>query len=201
VTGGQEGRLQETLSWNGPDDAPVLVEERTWTWSGVSSAAWRLSLDFALSPAGDQPVSLGSPGSNGRHEGGYGGFFWRLPECGGATVWTPAGAGESEVHGTVTPWLAWAGDFGTGTLEDGTPDGGTPVGSATLVFVPAEGSTDPWFVRVDGYPGVGQSLAWDTPVIAEPGSPVQRSITVFVADGILGTADIESLINRRGNRS
>jgi hypothetical protein len=187
VTGGQDGRLRETLTWNGPDDAPVLVEERTWTWSGVSSAAWQLSLDFALSPAGDQPVSLGSPGSNGRHEGGYGGFFWRLPECGGATVWTPAGAGESEVHGSVTPWLAWAGEFGAG--------------SATLVFVPSEGSTDPWFVRADGYPGVGQSLAWDTPVIAEPGSPVQRSITVFVADGILGTADIESLINHRGNRS
>ncbi|MDQ0674184.1 putative dehydrogenase [Pseudarthrobacter siccitolerans] len=201
VTGGPEGRLQETLSWNGPDDAPVLVEERTWTWSGVSSATWRLSLDFALSPAGDQPVSLGSPGSNGRHEGGYGGFFWRLPECGGATVWTPAGAGESEVHGSVTPWLAWAGEFGAGTLEDRTSDGGTSGGSATLVFVPAEGSTDPWFVRADGYPGVGQSLAWDRPVIAEPGNPVQRGITVFVADGILGTADIESLVNRRGNRS
>jgi hypothetical protein len=67
--------------------------------------------------------------------------------------------------------------------------------------VAAAESTDPWFVRVDGYPGVGQSLAWDTPVIAEPGHPVQRSITVFVADGILDTADIETLINRQGNRS
>ncbi|WP_461190421.1 DUF6807 family protein [Arthrobacter sp. Z4-13] len=188
LTGGPDGGLRETLSWNGPHGAPVLVEERTWTWSGVSSAVWRLSLDFALSPAGDQPVSLGSPGSNGRHEGGYGGFFWRLPECDGASVWTPAGAGESEVHGSVTPWLAWAGKF---------PGGG----SATLVFVPAGDFTDPWFVRVDGYPGVGQSLAWDTPVMAEPGTPVQRSITVFVADGILGTADIEALINRQGNRS
>jgi predicted dehydrogenase len=206
VTGGPDGRLQETLSWNGPDDAPVLVEERTWTWSGVSSAVWQLSLDFALSPAGDEPVSLGSPGSNGRHEGGYGGFFWRLPGCEGATVWSPAGSGESGVHGSVTPWIAWSGKFGSGkfgsgTVEDGTSDGGTSGGSATLVFVAAEDSTDPWFVRVDGYPGVGQSLAWDTPVIAEPGSPVQRSITVFVADGILDTADIESLINHRGNRS
>ncbi|MDQ0868084.1 putative dehydrogenase [Arthrobacter sp. V1I9] len=186
-SGGPAGRLQETLSWNRPGGSPILVEDRTWTWSSVSSSAWQLSLDFALSPAGDQPVSLGSPGSNGRHEGGYGGFFWRLPACDGAAVWTPAGAGESEVHGSLTPWLAWAGEF--------------PGGSATLIFVAAEGSTDPWFVRVDGYPGVGQSLAWDTPVISEPGTPVQRSITVFVADGILGTADIEALINRQGNRS
>ncbi|CCQ44814.1 oxidoreductase, NAD-binding Rossmann fold family protein [Pseudarthrobacter siccitolerans] len=187
AAGHHGGRLHETLNWNGPDGTAVLVEERTWAWSGVVSSAWQLSLDFALSPAGGKPVSLGSPGSNGRHEGGYGGFFWRLPECDGARVWTPAAQGESGVHGSVAPWLAWAGEFGAG--------------SATLVFVAAEGCTDPWFVRVAGYPGVGQSLAWDTPVIARPGSPVQRSITVFVADGILGTADIEALINRQGNRS
>ncbi|HET7782037.1 MAG TPA: DUF6807 family protein [Arthrobacter sp.] len=200
-TGGRDGKLQELLGWNGPDGAPVLVEERTWTWAGVSPSIWRMSLDFALSPAGGQPVSLGSPGSNGRLEGGYGGFFWRLPACEAATVWTSAGSGESGVHGSVTPWLAWAAKFDGGAPVGGASGAGAPAGSATLVFVAAEGSTDPWFVRVDGYPGVGQSLAWDTPVIAEPGRPVQRSITVFVADGILGTTDIEALINQQGNRS
>jgi hypothetical protein len=184
---GREGRLQENLSWNGPDGTPILMEERSWAWTGVAPSIWRLSLDFALSPAGDRPVSLGSPGSNGRFEGGYGGFFWRLPHCGDAAVWTPAGAGESQTHGSVTRWLAWSGKF------DGGP--------ATLVFVAPQGSTDPWFVRVDGYPGVGQSLAWDTPVIARPGSPVRRSITVFVADGTLSTTDIEDLINQQGEPS
>lgn len=184
---GQEGSLHEILDWNGPDGAPVLVEERTWAWSAVERSIWRLSLDFALSPAGDKPVSLGSPGSNGRFEGGYGGFFWRLPACGDAAVWTTAGSGESETHGSVTRWLAWAGRF------DGGP--------ATLVFVAPEGATDPWFVRSEGYPGVGQSLAWDSPVVAEPGNPVRRQITVFVADGILATADIEALINQQGDPS
>ncbi|TLM72358.1 DUF6807 family protein [Pseudarthrobacter sp. NamB4] len=198
-TGGRDGRLRETLSWNRPHGGPVLTEDRTWTWTGVSPSVWRLSLDFALSPAGNQPVSLGSPGSNGRFEGGYGGFFWRLPECKDATVWTPAGAGESEVHGSVTPWLAWAANFPAGTSGAAT-DARTP-GSATLVFVAEKDSTDPWFVRVDGYPGVGQSLAWDTPVIARPGEPVKRSVTVLVADGILGTTDIEALINQQGNHS
>ncbi|MBT2565439.1 PmoA family protein [Arthrobacter sp. ISL-85] len=194
---GHEGRLQETLSWNGPDGAPILVEERTWAWSGVDPSIWRLSLDFALSPAGDKPVSLGSPGSNGRFEGGYGGFFWRLPECADAKVWTPAGSGESETHGSVGRWLAWTGKFDGGKFDGGKFDGGP----ATLVFVAPEGSTDPWFVRMDGYPGVGQALAWDAPVIARPGSPVQRSITVFVADGILATPDIEALINHQGDPS
>jgi hypothetical protein len=187
AAGGHGGTLQETLSWKGPDGAPILVEERTWAWSGVAPAVWRLSLDFALSPAGNKPVSLGSPGSNGRFEGGYGGFFWRLPACEGATVWTPAGSGESATHGSVTRWLAWAGTF------DGGP--------ATLVFVAPDHAADPWFVRVDGYPGVGQSLAWDSPVIARPDSPVRRGITVFVADGILATPDIEALLNHQGDPS
>ena len=192
--GGQEGRLQENLAWHGPDGSPVLLEERTWAWSGVAPSIWRLSLDFSLSPARDQPVSLGSPGSNGRFEGGYGGFFWRLPACGDAAVWTPAGTGEQETHGSVTRWLAWSGKFdGPGKFDgSGKFDGGP----ATLVFVAPEGATDPWFVRSEGYPGVGQSLAWDRPVIAAPGNPVRRRVTVFVADGILATTDIETLINQ-----
>ncbi|WP_258803320.1 DUF6807 family protein [Pseudarthrobacter sp. NS4] len=191
TSGGPGGKLQETLSWNGPDGVPVLTEDRTWSWHGTSPSVWSLSLEFALSPAGNQPVSLGSPGSNGRHGGGYGGFFWRLPECHDAAVWTPAGAGESAVHGSVARWLAWSGKFGAGTDD----------GDATLVFVAPGDSTDPWFVRAEGYPGVGQSLAWDSPVIAEPGNPVRRKISVFVADGILGTTDIEDLINQQGDLS
>lgn len=150
-------------------------------------------------------MSLGSPGSNGRHQGGYGGFFWRLPECPGATVWTPgvageASTGEAAVHGSVTPWLAWSGSFNAGTSDGGTEDSAAS-GTATLVFVASEGSADPWFVRVDGYPGVGQSLAWDSPVIAEPGTAVRRSVTVFIADGILATQDIETLIKSQGDNS
>jgi predicted dehydrogenase len=191
VSGGSGGTLQETLSWKGPDGTPVLAEDRTWSWQGISPTTWGLSLEFALSPAGNHPVSLGSPGSNGRHEGGYGGFFWRLPECRSAAVWTPDGTGESGVHGSVARWLAWSGKFGPGTAD----------GEATLVFVAPRGSTDPWFVRKDGYPGVGQSLAWDTRVIAEPGNPVRRKISVFIADGILNTTDIEALLNQQGDLS
>lgn len=192
-----DGGLTEELSWNGPDGAPILTEQRTWTWAAVGPSVWRLTLDFALSPAGNRSVSLGSPGSNGRVGGGYGGFFWRLPECAGANVWTHSAAGESAVHGSIAPWLAWSGGFTAGTIDGGT----RPSGASTLVFVAAADSTDPWFVRVDGYAGVGQSLAWDAPVIAEPGVPVRRSVTVFIADGILGTEDIETLITTQGDNS
>ncbi|MGO4192785.1 DUF6807 family protein [Arthrobacter sp. YAF17] len=201
-----DGELAESLAWNGPDGAPLLAEQRTWTWAGVGPSLWRLTLDFALSPAGNQPVSLGSPGSNGRVGGGYGGFFWRLPACSGAKVWTPAGVGEAEVHGSVTPWLAWSGSFTAGTADGGHGPGSaadvhTVPGAATLVFVAAAGSTEPWFVRVEGYPGVGQSLAWDEPVIAHPGAPVHRTVTVYIADGILSTDDIQTLITSPGDNS
>lgn len=182
----EAGTLAEELSWNGPDGAPVLREQRNWTWAAVDPQTWRLSLEFILSPVGGEAVSLGSPGSNGRPQGGYGGFFWRLPTCKDADVWSPAGSGERALHGTVSQWLAWSGDFG-----------GKP---ATLVFVAPEECSDPWFVRVEGYPGVGQSLAWDRPVLLEPGESVRRNITVLVSDARLATPAIESLISTLESR-
>jgi predicted dehydrogenase len=182
-----EDSRTENLSWLGPDGNPVLSEKRQWNWTGVDPVTWRLTLRFTLSPAGSKPVTLGSPGSNGRHQGGYGGFFWRLPACQNADVRTALATGEMEVHGTVAPWLAWSADF------EGR--------AATLVFIAAGGSTDPWFVRVDGYPGVGQSLAWEEPVIAGPDTPVERSLSVLVADGRLSNSDVENLINSLGDNS
>ncbi len=182
-----DSSLSEELCWKGPDGVAVLREQRNWTWAAVDPQTWRLTLDFTLAPAGGVPVSLGSPGSNGRPQGGYGGFFWRLPACDGARVWSPAGSGEAALHGSVSRWLAWSGTF------DGEP--------ATLVFTAPEDCRDPWFVRVAGYPGVGQSLAWDEPVLLHPGESVHRSITVLVSDALLGTADIGSLIGALERRS
>lgn len=175
--------LRETLAWSGPDGADVLHEDRLWSWRALSPSAWQLTLDFTLRPATEKAVHLGSPGTHGRHEGGYGGFFWRLPENPDATVWTESASGEENVHGSTAPWLAWSGTFSEG--------------SATLVYVAAEESTDPWFVRVSGYPGVGQSLAWERPVITSSEAPVHRSVSVVIADGILGTAEIQQVLSDR----
>ena len=98
-----------------------------------------------------------------------------------------AAGGEPALHGSVSRWLAWSGTF------DGEP--------ATLVFTAPEDCGDPWFVRVAGYPGVGQSLAWDEPVVLHAGESVHRSITVLVSDARLGTADIDSLIAALERRS
>ncbi|WP_159707135.1 DUF6807 family protein [Arthrobacter sp. 18067] len=193
------GCRREQLSWLGPDGTPVLREQREWRWAAVGSSAWKLTLDFTLESATGRTVLLGSPGSNGRPQGGYGGFFWRLPQVGDATIWTPDARGEDAVHGSVAPWLAWSGTFDAGISGPAHVSGDPGLGHpATLVFLASPQAPDPWFVRHSGYPGVGLSLAWDAPVAAKPGRPVHRSVTVLVTDGFLATQDIEVLITTLG---
>lgn len=160
----------EQLRWDGPDGAAILHERRSWSWAPADDGAWTLRLRFTLTPAGSEPVSLGSPGSNGREAGGYGGFFWRLPPVQNAHIRTASATGEDAVHGSRTPWLAWSGDF------SGKP--------ATLVFTAPPEAADPWFVRAAGYPGVGSSLAWDAAVVLQPGESLSRSVTITIADGL-----------------
>ena len=165
-----EASRVEQLAWHGPDGAEILHETRTWGWSEAAHGAWKLTLSYTLTPAGTDPVSLGSPGSNGREAGGYGGFFWRLPPIADMSVRTAQASGEGAVHGSRAPWLACTGSF------DGRP--------VTLTFKAPPEASDPWFVRVEGYPGVGSSLAWDTALVLEPGESLTRTIAVTIADGI-----------------
>ncbi|MFJ4209716.1 DUF6807 family protein [Paenarthrobacter sp. NPDC089675] len=192
-----DGKRVEQLGWIGPDGTRILSEQRNWQWSAVGNSAWQLALDFTLEPAGGRTVLLGSPGSNGRSAGGYGGFFWRLPKVSDATIWTAEARGEDAVHGSIAPWLAWSGTFDAGSPAggNGTEHLGHP---ATLVFLASPQAQDPWFVRHSGYPGVGLSLAWDAPAAAEPGSPLHRTVRVLVIDGFLATQDIEQLITTLG---
>ncbi|MBG6185033.1 putative dehydrogenase [Arthrobacter sp. CAN_A214] len=173
--------LEEQLEWVGPDGRVLLTEDRRWTATGLSTTAWQLDLEFSLSPAGGRPVALGSPGSNGRIQEGYGGFFWRLPACSAVSVRTAHSSGEESVHGSTAPWLAWTADF----------EGRT----ATLIFIAGPDATDPWFVRHSGYPGVGLSLAWDSVVETRADMPLTRSVSVVVADGSLDDSEVSALVS------
>ncbi|MBE0010612.1 MULTISPECIES: DUF6807 family protein [unclassified Arthrobacter] len=170
--------LQENLVWSGPDGTALLDETRRWEGAPVNDTTWLLSLSFTLA-ARDARVDLGSPGSNGRAGGGYGGFFWRLPAAAEPEIRTEDAAGEAGVHGSTSPWLSFSAQF-SGS-------------EATLVFLAAPEAPDPWFVRSEGYPGVGLSLAWETPLTVAPGTPVTRTVRVLVADGRLDVAQITSL--------
>jgi predicted dehydrogenase len=169
--------LHQDLSWQAPDGSELLRERRTTRAGRVDHRTWRLDLATELTAVVD--ASLGGPGSNGAAGSGYGGFFWRLPACSAADVFTADREGEAAVHGSVSPWLAWTAEF--------------PEGAASLVFAAPAEAPDPWFVRLHGYPGVGSALAWDRPVILAAGESVRRSFTVWIADGTLAPSEAGAL--------
>ncbi|MBP1134950.1 putative dehydrogenase [Arthrobacter sp. PvP023] len=173
--------LHQELSWQAPDGSELLRELRTTRAGRVDARTWRLDLATELTAVVD--ASLGGPGSNGAAGSGYGGFFWRLPACSAASVFTADRQGEAAVHGSASPWLAWTGIF--------------PGGAASLVFAAPAEAPDPWFVRLSGYPGVGSALAWDRPVILAAGESVRRSFTVWIAAGTLSPAEAAELADHR----
>ncbi|MGN6128526.1 MAG: DUF6807 family protein, partial [Humibacter sp.] len=145
-TEANDGGVRHGLVWRGPSGKPVLDETRTLRWHPISFGgerrAWALELEVRLTPAaGNDEVLLGSPGSKGREAAGYGGFFWRFPDCSEVNVFTSDASGEDAVNGSVAPWLAFSAAFAAGPGEDGI---------ASIVFAGADRETaaDPWFVRV-----------------------------------------------------
>ena len=49
----------------------------------------------------------------------------------------------------------------------------------------AAAAGEPWFVRVSDYPGIGSALAWDRPVVLQPGDVLSRRFDIAIADGRL----------------
>lgn len=176
-----DGTLRQDLSWIGRDGSTLLREQRSIGWSALdetvlNETAWRLT--FASTLHAETDAVLNSPGSKGRVGGGYGGFFWRFPDCANVEVFTPDAGGEDEVHGRVSSWIAWSADFAAG------PGLG---GAATVVLVArdAKAAEEPWFVRLDSYPGLGSALAWDRPVDLATGDALSRRFEIAIADGRL----------------
>jgi hypothetical protein len=167
----------ERLRWVGPDGEVLLTERRAAT-ARPAPGGWELELATELVNATDRPLELGSPATNGRTGAGYGGLFWRLPPAHDPRVRTPDATGEPDVHGRTAPWLLW------------TEPGGEPF-SLALTGADAATRADPWFVRVEGYPGIGSQLAAEQPVPVPVGGAVARGLRVLVADGVLDRAAVE----------
>ncbi len=181
---GQENGFTQRLNWVGHGGSVELREQRSISWAAIDERTWRLVFESALHADGD--VTLNSPGSKGRPGGGYGGFFWRFPECHDVEVFTANVRGEHDVHGSVAPWVAWAAEFAAGPGQSGP---------ATIVVAGAEaaGAGEPWFVRVSDYPGLGSALAWDRAVSLRPGDVLSRRFTIAIADGRLAESEVTKL--------
>ncbi|MDI2027167.1 PmoA family protein [Saccharopolyspora sp. TS4A08] len=164
--------FDESLTWRTPHE-PLLRETRN-TRASRTGPGWQLHVGTTLTNATARTLSLGSPATNGRAGAGYGGFFWRLPAAVEPEVFTDAATGEDAVHGSSAPWLTWTDrDF-------------------TLVFANA---ADPWFARLDDYPGIGLQLAATDPVLLDPGASLTRDLHVLIADGTLNQSQINAWKN------
>jgi hypothetical protein len=160
----------ERLRWLAPGGQLLLAEQRIIR-ARLVERGWELEIITTLSNATDRPVRLGSPATNGRTGAGYGGLFWRLPPTPKPHVRTAAAAGEHAVHNSVAQWLAWI-DHASGF---------------TLVFTGTDETsrTDPWFVRIEDYPGVGSQFAARDPLTVPTGGAATRGMRALVADGVL----------------
>lgn len=183
----QTDSFTQQLDWVGHDGSIELREQRSVSWVGLDEQTWRLTFDSTLRAVG--PVTLNSPGSLGRPDGGYGGFFWRFPACDDVEVRTAHARGEADVQGSVAPWVAWSADFTAGPGQSGP---------ATIVVAAPRAAAvgDPWFVRVSQYPGLGSALAWDRPVVLHTGEVLGRRFDIAIADGRLNEAQTATLADQ-----
>jgi hypothetical protein len=160
----------QALAWEGPDGTETAREARS-VRAVELIGCWALEVSFTLTNLTGEPLVIRSSATKGRAGAGYGGFFWRAPaSCGDRRVFTADAEGEPAVHGSTAPWLAMT------------------ARKWTLVFVQRD---DPWFVRVEEYPGVGAALAWDTPLVVE--NVLRRRVVTVVADGRLSPREAAAL--------
>jgi predicted dehydrogenase len=181
----EDDALTQGLQWIAHDGSVALHEQRSIGWSAIDQQSWNLIFESRL--RADAGAELNSPGSKGRVGGGYGGFFWRFPACENVEVFTDQARGEDEVHGSLAPWVAWSADFAAGPGVSGP---------ATIVIAApdAAAASEPWFVRVRSYPGLGSALVWDRPVILAPGAVLQRRFDAVIADGRLSEAETREVV-------
>ncbi|MFT4029075.1 MAG: PmoA family protein [Protaetiibacter sp.] len=179
------GGYRSLARWEDADGRVLLREELEFLASASAESAWTFSLRWLLREGEEGPVRLGSPGTRGRANAGYGGLSWRLPRPVRAGVRTPDAEGEQAVHGRRAAWVSFAGEF--------------PGGEATLALAAGDAATaaDPWFVRLADYPSIGSAVAFAEEVVVTEDTPLERSFTGLVADGILPAEEIARLLSGR----
>jgi len=172
-------RVVQRLSWVTQAGETWFDEHRTFTVSLAGDRAWMLGFGSRLTNLTTGPVAIGSPTTQGRHNAGYGGLFWRGPESfTGGTVHTPQGTGGDELMGVRAPWLAYRGPTAMLVFVDGPDNPGHPT---------------QWFVRTHPFAGVCPAPFFSAEVPVPPGGTLALRYAVMVADGDPGPAGAAEL--------
>lgn len=166
--------LEASVDWLAHDGHLQATEQRTIRFlplageapTEATAAGYQLSWRSELT--GTEDLTIGSPGSHGRAQAGYGGLFWRLPAPAAWRLLTPDGLEEDQANGANLPWIALVSDSQHACL--------------VLRQSPQDPVTLPWFVRVAEYPGAGPALAWDQDLHSPAGQVLRVGLDALVLD-------------------
>jgi hypothetical protein len=196
----------EEVDWATEPGDTIITEKRQVKAAGLGSPggegtkAWGLTWVSDWTNAADEPITFGSPTTEGRPMAGYGGFFWRGPrDFTGATVLAPdttvppdydapdgVPEGVPEQMGMLAPWIAITG------RHDGT--------SGCSTFVMADSTTNtlgagPWFVRSTPYACISTAPFFFTERVLEPGQSWHWRHQVAISTGTLDVAGTQALVD------
>ena len=173
----EEGRSTGTVLWTSRHGTLLATERRSVeVFAHPAPGTWSLSLTSVMVPAGGVPaLDVSSSAVKGRSGAGYGGIFWRFPaDCSGTRVFSAAGAGADPAHGSRSPWLAISTVTG---------------GAAVTVVLAQDAPARPWFIRSEGYLGVGPAVAWSEKAVAVAARPLVQSLHAVIHDGAVASPD------------
>lgn len=172
----------ESLTWTSQEGEPVIAEGRRFgiqllegEAGSHAGGAYAILFETRMSNISGEEISIGSPTTEGRHNAGYGGLFWRGPRSfTGGTFRNQDGTGTDEFMGTRSPWIAFT----------GTHDGSCR--SSTIAFVEDAGNPgapNQWFARSSMFACLGSAPFFSAEVPLREGSPLMYRYAVVIADG------------------
>jgi Family of unknown function (DUF6807) len=190
ITSDEGVRCIEHLKWITYAGETWLKEERHIVVSEIDPDAgyWSLDLSFRLTNITQQPLSFGSPTTEGRPNAGYGSLFWRGPRSFlHGKILGADGLEGPESMGKRAPWLAFSGK------HDGNE------AQSTIVFIDQPGNPrypNKWFVRNDPYACISCSFMFDEYYILQPDEDLVLNYHIMIGNGEWSRAKLEEYAAR-----
>lgn len=186
IDSGDRISLVELLDWHTQTGARWVEERRSIIVGDVVDGSWSLDFATSLHNVRGEPLSFGSPATNGREQAGYTGLFWRGPRAfTGGTVLAAGGQGGPEMMGRRARWLAYVG------RHDEVDR------ASTLLFVDGpdnQSAPTHWFVRNEPFPAVNPSFAFHQEVTLHAGETLDLRYRLVVADAAWDRSRLESYL-------
>lgn len=185
--------LKERLAWITQAGEEWLNEERRIEVSEVNREAgyWILEVGFHLSNIRGEPLSFGSPATEGRPGVGYGGLFWRgVRDFTGGHIMIEDGAetrsDDMVVMGRRGGWLAFVGQ------HDGADR------ASTLLFIDHPDNPrypNKWFARTQSNVCASFAFMFDETLTLDPGDDLTLNYHILIANGAWSRQQIETFLD------